>query len=124
MVTSVERGVDDGQQNDRRYGDGQRLAGRRTDRTGQRLGGRLHAAVKPTVVELGDGAILSTSTLQTAVFRLVLFHRVGLDVPEKKLIRVYISKKKKKKDSLDPSAGHRRWIKKKISFKKKLKTEV
>jgi len=38
--------------------------------------------MKPAVVELGDGAILGPSAFQTAIFWLVLLHRVGLDIPE------------------------------------------
>jgi len=53
----------------------------RTDRPGKRLGGRLHATVKPTVVELGDGAILRSPALQIAILGFELPHRVGLDVP-------------------------------------------
>lgn len=66
-----------GQQNGGR-GDGQR---RTAGRAGQRLRGRFHAAVKPAVVQLGDGAVLRPSALQIAIPGLVPSHRVGLDVP-------------------------------------------
>lgn len=83
MLTTGERGGaggSDGQQDDR-DGHGQQVAGGRSGRPGQCLGGRLHAAVKPTVVQLGDGAILGPSALQATIFRLVLLHRIRLDVP-------------------------------------------
>lgn len=76
-VASADCGQQDGCDDDR-------VAARRTVRTRQRFGGRFHAAMKPTVVELGDGAILRSSALQAAILRLVLSHWVGLDVPVNK----------------------------------------
>jgi len=77
-VVAVPSERHDGQQD----GCGEKcLVAPRTDRPGKRLGGRFHATVKPTVIELGDGAILRSSALQIAILRFELPHRVSLDVP-------------------------------------------
>lgn len=85
VVTSGQHCSDGRGQQDGGGGDEQRVAWR-TGRPGECFGGRLHASVKHTVVELGNGTVLRPPALQTAVFRLVLPHRVGfyVSVTEKK----------------------------------------
>lgn len=79
MVAPGQRG----QQNEGR-GE-QRVTTRQSLRSGQRLRGRLHALAEPTVVELGDRAVLRSSAFQVAILGFVLPHRVGHDVSAKEI---------------------------------------